>query len=98
MNELMNLPPLGFFFIVKHALVDSIPTVFFALQKDGTADTVSFQVESQAAGLDIPALNKILEALVENWCKQHSVGAAPKVEEFTTSISAQPTSTRGEMV
>lgn len=101
MTELMNLPPLGFFFIVKHGLLDNIPTVFFALQEEGTSNTVSFQVAAQGAGLDVPTLNSILEALVEHWGKEHKVGVVPakaEILQFASSAAAKTEVVSGEML
>ena len=99
--ELMNQPPLGFFFIVKNAVLEGIPTMFFALQKDGTEDTISFQVPSLEVGLSIDNLNKVLDTLIAEWDKEHGTGAAPDVNSYinyTTGASVPAKATKGEFV
>ena len=99
--ELMNQPPLGFFFIIKHALFEGIPTIFCALQEDGTSNTVSFQLPAIELGLSVENLNKIQDTLIEEWNKEHQDGAAPDVNDFvhyTTGASVPAKSTKVEFV
>ncbi len=95
MTEIMNLPPSGFFFIVKHALVKNIPTVFFALQEELTAKTVSFQLSAMDVGLNIGNLNKILETLVVQFDEQHGGAVAPDTNSYKGFATS---ATIGEMV
>lgn len=109
-HKSMILPPDGFFFIVKHVIEDSIPTIYIALQEDGTAKTINLRLNPQEVRLEIDVLNDVMKMLCNMWRDTYTAqqldedvfrGAAQSANPYATTATADPTTrtvTRGELL